>query len=127
VLQRRPQSKATMRDAADDEERRLRLKQLNELRKQEDIMRESSRILKGNYQRLQSRAQKMRDRANELEERTATSLPTPAPNTSILLENYGNMTAPSTNSSASPVASSTARTATKRGGQGFAKEKVPIS
>jgi curved DNA-binding protein CbpA len=127
VLQRRPQSKATMRDAVDDDERQLRLKQLNELRKQEEIMRESSRILRGNYQRLQSRGQKLRDRASELEERTATSFPTGAANTTMHSSNSVNVTMPMTDIRATPEAISTARTTTRRGGQGFAKEKVPIS
>jgi curved DNA-binding protein CbpA len=126
VIQRRPQSKATMRDAVHDEERRSRIEQLNELRRQEDIMRESSRILKGNYQRLQSRAQKMRDRANELEERTATFLPTAAANMTISSGNAGNTTSPMTNGNES-VAASPSRGATRRGGLGFANEKVPLS
>jgi curved DNA-binding protein CbpA len=127
VLQRRPQSKATLRDAVDDDERRARLEQLNELRKQEELMRESSRMLKGNYQRLQLRAQKLRDRANELEARTATSLPLEPSNATNAPVKAGNATAPTTSASESSVATSTARSSTRRGGLGFAKDKVPLS
>jgi hypothetical protein len=73
VLQRRPHTLPTLRDAADDEERLSRLEHLRDLRKEEELMRESSRLLTANYQKLQSRARKLRDQANEIEKTTATS------------------------------------------------------
>jgi predicted ribosome quality control (RQC) complex YloA/Tae2 family protein len=83
VLQRRPHTFATLGDAAGDEERLARLEQLQDLRKEEELLRESSRLLAANYQKLRSRARKLRDQANEIEKTTATSATSESPSEAI--------------------------------------------